>query len=199
MQIKYVGPKSLISTSGISFDKRKRDKFIYLDCVLQLMEAIDHDYEGTDPHLHTTESRQLIGEEILERVRQHCPDIETIITEAQRDAEAYMDENLTRVENSLYLNDEEVRTFINNLTLTRDYTVQRHINKSIYYYLVKKFIERLKHSRVKYISTPANKTYFHVFHTIQRSLRQEKAPVNSEVTFYKEGNGLYVKLQVMTF
>ena len=199
MQIKYVGPKTLVSTRGISFENKKRDKFIYLDSVLHLIQAIDHDYVKDEPHLYMTESRELNSDDIINRIRQYCPDVETIIEDAQQGADAYMDDNLMRAENSELLNDEEVRVLVNNLMLTRNYTVQRHINKSIYYYLVKKFIERLRHSRVKYISTPANKTYFHVFHTIQRSLRQEKAPVNSEVTFYKEGNELHVKLQVMTF
>ena len=198
MKIKYAGPKTLISTSGISFDKRKRDKFIYLDCVLQLMEAIDHDYVGTDPHPHTTESRELIGEEILERVRQHCPDIETIITQARQDAEAYMENNLTRAENSPFLNDEEVRTLINNLNIMHEYTVQRFINKYTYYYIVKKFIERLRHSKIKYISAPAYKTYFHVFHTIKRGLRQQKNAVQSELIYHVENEHLFIKLNVLS-
>ena len=197
MQIKYVGPKTLISTGGISFDKRKRDKFIYLDCVLQLIEAIDHDYVGAEPHLHTTESRQLIGDDLLERVRQYCPEVDAIITEAQNDAEAYMDDNLTRAENSAYMNDEEVRTLINNLMIMRDYTVQRYINKYTYYYVVKKFIERLRHSKIKYISAPAHKTYFHVFHTIKRGLRQQKNAVQSELTYHVENEHLFIKLNVL--
>ena len=198
MQIKYVGPKTLISTQGISFDKRKRDKFIYIDSVLQLIEAIDHDYVNTEPHVFTTESRQLIGEDIINRVKAYCPDIETIIAQAQEDAYAYVDEDMQRARSSTQLNDEEVRVLINNLTMMRDYTVQRYINKYTYYSVVKKCIECLRHSKIKYISAPAHKTYSHVFHTIKRGLRQQKNAVNSELTYHLENENLFIKLRVVS-
>lgn len=197
MQIKYVGPKTLISTQGISFDQRKRDKFIYIDSVLQLIQAIDHDYVGTEPHVYTTQSRQLIGADILNSIKEYCPDIEKIIAEAQQDAHAYLDEDLNRARSSTLLDDEEIRVLINNLTMMRDYTVQRYINKYTYYSVVKKCIERLRHSKIKYISAPAHKTYFHVFHTIKRGLRQQKNAVNSELTYHVENENLFIKLQVL--
>jgi len=199
MQIKHVGPKTLVSTRGISFEHKKKDKFIYLDSVLQLIQAIDHDYVEGKNHIYTTESRQLTGDDILNRAKEYCPGVETVITEAKQDAEAYIDDNLMRAGNLKFLNDEEIRVLINNITLTRDYTIQRHINKRIYYYLVDKFINRLKHNRIAHISAPAHKTYFHVFHTIQRSLRQQKAPVNSRVSLHTEAENLFVKLHVINF
>ncbi|MGB6020599.1 MAG: hypothetical protein WBF77_13485 [Sulfurimonadaceae bacterium] len=199
MQIRYVGPKTLISTRGISFENKKKDKFIYLESLLHLIQAIDHDYVGDKIYMYMAESRQLKSDDLINRVKQYCPDTETIITEAKKDAVAYIDDKLMRAGNSKFLNDEEIRVFINNITLMRDYTIQRHINKSIYYNLVKKFIERLRHNRIAHISAPAHKTYFHVFHTIQRSLRQQKAPVNSQVTFHKEGNNPFIKLHVINF
>ena len=199
MQIKHVGPKTLVSTRGISFDEKKKDKFIYLDSVLQLIQAIDHKYEDGEIHMYRAESSGLESGDIIKRVKQYCPDIETIIAEAKEDDHAYTDNNLARAENSDFLNDEEIRVLVNNLTLTRDGTIQRHINKNVYYYLVNKFVERLKQSRIAYISAPAHKTYFHVFQPIQRSLRQQKAPVNSEVTLYTDDNDLFVKLQVINF
>lgn len=199
MPIKHVGPKTLISTRGISFENKKKDKFIYLDSVLNLIEAIDHDYVGDEVHVYKTESRELNSDDIVNRVKQYCPDIERIITEAKQDAEAYVEENLSRAGNSTRYSEEEGRVLMNNIALTRDYTVQRHINKRIYYYLINSFIERLRHNRIAHISAPSHKTYFHVFHTIQRSLRQQKAPVNSRVSFHTEAEDLYVKLHVVNF
>ena len=80
MQIKHVGPKTLVSTQGISFENKKKDKFIYLDSVLHLIQAIDHDYAQGEIHMYSTESSQLTSDDILNRVRQYCPDIETLIT-----------------------------------------------------------------------------------------------------------------------
>jgi len=44
MELKYVGPKPIISHTGIEFDNNKEDKFAYLNIVIQLLKALDHDY-----------------------------------------------------------------------------------------------------------------------------------------------------------
>jgi len=36
MTLKYVGPKPLISHTGIEFDKNKEDKYVYLPIVAKL-------------------------------------------------------------------------------------------------------------------------------------------------------------------
>lgn len=199
MQIKHVGPKTLISTQGVSFSTKKKDKYIYLSSLLQLIEAIDHDYVEDRVHTYMLDSRELTNDEIISAIKQYCPDFETIITKAKEAAEAYIEDKLTRAANSIHHNEEEIRVLINNITLMRDYTIQRHINKCIYYDVVNTFIDLLRHTNIAYISAPAQKTFFHVLHTVQRTLRQRKTPVNSQLTFHKEGEALFIKLHVVNF
>jgi len=198
MKIKYVGPKTLISTQGISFDKRKIDKFIYIETVLELIEAMDYDYVEERPHIYTTESRELVGEDILKRVKVYCPDITSVIVQAERDADAYVEADLDRTRNTTLLNAEDLRTLINNQMIMRDYTIQRYINKYIYYHVIKECIKRLRHKKIKYISATAHKTYFHVFNTIKKGLNQQKNAVDSELTFYVQNRELFIKLQVLS-
>ncbi|MDQ7061959.1 MAG: hypothetical protein Q9M43_12925 [Sulfurimonas sp.] len=44
MRLKYVGPKPIISHTGIEFDNNKEDKFAYLNIVIQLLKALNHEY-----------------------------------------------------------------------------------------------------------------------------------------------------------
>jgi len=44
MHISYVDPKPLISHRGISFDNNKEDKYVYMSIVLNLIDALNHDY-----------------------------------------------------------------------------------------------------------------------------------------------------------
>ena len=44
MILKYVGPKPIISHTGIEFDNNKEDKYAYLNIVIQLIRALDHEY-----------------------------------------------------------------------------------------------------------------------------------------------------------
>ncbi len=198
MEIKYVGPKPLISTGGISFDTEKSDKFIYLHSLLQLMKAIDHDYSGGEPYVYQVEARMLKGSDISEMIRQCCPETAEVISEAKKEAGLYVDANLKRADGSLMLSKIESHVLATNLMLMQDYTVQRYINKRIYYHLVEKFIERLRHKKIAYISVPVHATYFHVLNTVQRGLRQLKSPINSNLSFYTEANNeSFVKLNIV--
>jgi len=42
--VKYVGPKVEISHHGVSFNKAKEDKYVYLSSALEILKDIDHDY-----------------------------------------------------------------------------------------------------------------------------------------------------------
>ncbi len=199
MKLEYVGPRPLISKRGVSFDSNKEDKYIYLVGILQLMRAIDHEYDDQKIHIYTTESRTFTSDEIIKAINQYCSDMETVMIEANHSAEAYVDEKLRRAENSVCFNSEETHVLINNITLMRYYTIQRYVNKCIYYYVVKVFVNQLKHTGITYISLPANKTFLHVFRTIQRTLQQQKSPVASKLTFYNENGNFSVKLSMGSF
>ncbi|MDA3947478.1 MAG: hypothetical protein PF439_12435 [Helicobacteraceae bacterium] len=197
MEIKYVGPKPLISTSGVSFDTEKSDKFIYFHALVQLINAIDHEYVEEQVYVYEVEGRMVKASEIAEMIRQCCPEISEVINEAKGDAGIYVDDTLNRAGRSLFLTKIDSHALASNLILMQDYTVQRYINKSIYYHLISKFIERLRHKKIAYISVPVHNTYFHVLNTVQRGLTQLKSPVTSKITFHTEGNESFVKLTIV--
>lgn len=196
MEIKYVGPRALISSGGISFDSEKKDKFIYLYSFMQLIEATDHDYVEEKIYTYKAEAEPLKSDAIINALRPYCHDIETSMAKAQQSGESYVKEALVRARESVVLNDVEKRVLTNNIDLMHDYIVQRHLNKSVYYCVAQMFIDRLKHNRIDYISAPMNLSYFHIFNTLQRSLRQQKSPVNSKLSFHVESSELFVELKM---
>ncbi len=197
MEIKYVGPKPFISTGGITFDNEKSDKFIYFHSLIQLMQAIDHDYEEGRPYVYEVEARLIRGSDMSEMIMQCCPEVAAVAKEAKVKASLYVDENRKRAENSPFLCEIETQVLVNNLNLMQNYTVQRYVNKCTYYYMVERFIERLRHNKIAYISMPVHATYFHVLNTIQRGLRQQKSPVSSNLSFHSEGRETYVRLNIV--
>lgn len=197
MQIKYVGPKPLISTGGVSFDTEKSDKFIYFHAILQLLNAIDHEYVDDQVYVYEVTGGMVKGSEIAESIRQCCPEVSAVINEAKADAGIYVDDTLKRAGHSLLLTKIDSHVLASNLILMQDYTVQRYINKQIYYFLIKKFIERLRHKKIAYIKVPLHNTYFHVLNTVQRGLTQLKSPVTSKITFHTEVKDSFVRLNIV--
>ncbi len=197
MQIKYVGPKPLISTGGVTFDTEKSDKFIYFHAILQLINAIDHEYVDDQVYVYEVEGRMVKASEIAESIRECCPQISEVIDKAKKEAGIYVDDTLNRAGHSLFLSKIDSHVLASNLILMQDYTVQRYINKQIYYFLIRKFIERLRHKKIAYISVPVHQTYFHVLNTVQRGLTQLKSPVTSNLTFYTEAQNSLVKLNIV--
>ena len=44
MQLKYVGPKPMISEHGISFKDGKEDKYVYIQNAIEILHALNHEY-----------------------------------------------------------------------------------------------------------------------------------------------------------
>ena len=46
MKIEYAGPRPIISQHGVQFKDGKEDKYVYLMISIQILQAIDKNYEG---------------------------------------------------------------------------------------------------------------------------------------------------------
>ena len=52
MKIQYTGLKPVVNAHGISFKEGKEDKFIYLPFAVDILNAINHDYEQKRVYSH---------------------------------------------------------------------------------------------------------------------------------------------------
>ncbi|MEA1956374.1 MAG: hypothetical protein U9N02_07780 [Campylobacterota bacterium] len=196
MQLKYVGPKPIISHKGIDFDKNKEDKFVYINIAVQLIKALDHDYFEDKAYTYNTDSAELNEEEIFHHLKRYCPDIESIMDKKNHDIEEETNEYLKRADANKVLNDENRQTLKSNIEIMHDYIVQRSINKSVYYASIEALANLVKEDHLDYIITPMYNKFAHVLHSVQGVLAKQKTPIDTDMEVYKEDGQLLVKLNV---
>ncbi len=197
MSLKYVGPKVRISKSGIEFDRNKEDKYVYLHDALQLLKAIDHEYVEDKIYTYTADPQQQSDDQLFALAKQFCPNIDKEVDEARQKAEAYVDELVARAKTNTLIHRDDRLILINNLNIMRHYLIQRAINKSIYYCMIRILVTKLRHSRVQYIAIePIYRKFIHVLHTVQGVLINQRAPVISDIDIFEERGKLLIKLNM---
>ena len=199
MKLEYVGPSVLVSSRGVSFDENKKDKFIYLHGAAVLLDAIDHDYVEDKVYVYTSQKRVYSGDALLKQIRHHCNDIDRVIGTAQASARAYINAMVKRAGASGMLSAGEQSVYVNNIELMRTYMLQRYINKRVYYHVVEHLAMCIQDNRIAYVSAPMNGAFFHLLNTLQRTLRQQKSPADSQITFDNRGDTLSVRLSIIRF
>jgi len=196
MKLKYVGPKPIISHTGIEFDNNKEDKFTYLNIVVQLLKALNHDYFEDKTYSYHADTSRLSNDELFRELKKFCPDIDALMEKENHDIEGEIIHNLQRAKESYTLRDEDKETLRNNIEIMHDYLVQRSINKSVYYCAINALAQLLKHDNISYIVAPMYQTFAHVLHSVQGVLLKDKISIDTDLEIYKKDGVLLVKLQV---
>ncbi len=196
MNIKFVGPKPIISQSGISFDNNKDDKFVYLNIAVQLLKAFDHDYIDNKVYTYNTQNKRLSNDEIYDGILHYCHDVRDVIEAHKKHAEAEVENDLQRARDNMLLSDDERGVLVKNITMMHDYVIQRAVNKAVYYRVVNELAAELKHDRIDYLIAPMFQNFAHIFHSVQGVFQKQKAPVDSAIDIYEEEGKLLVKLKI---
>ena len=197
MELKYVGPKPIISHTGIEFDNNKEDKFAYLNIVLQLLKALDHDYFNDKTYTYQADTHRYSNNELERELKKYCPNIENLINKENHNVEDEIKHNLIRAKESDTLDDESKTVLKNNIKIMHDYLVQRSINKSVYYCAVDALAELLKKDHIDHIIVPMFQKYAHVLHSVQGALREQEFSIDTKLDIYQENGKLLAKLQVI--
>ena len=196
MPLTYVGPRVNISQSGISFDTKKIDKYRYLQALIEITRAIDHSYEDNEIYSYDIKKEKVDKATLLKMITPYLQDLDTVVAKARKEAEKYTTLQIERVQNSHLLHPEEQEVMLKNLTLMRNYNIQRHINKTVYYLLIQNLTTYLRHNKITYISAPIHENYLHLFSTLQKALKQQRSPINSETIFHRSEDTLHLKLLI---
>ena len=197
MKLKYVGPKPLISHTGIDFDNNKEDKYVYLNIVLQLLKALDHDYFEDKTYTYHANTQRLSNNELESELKKYCKDLDTIEKEKIEEAKKDYEHQLQRAHDNTVLDNESKEILINNIKLMKDYLLQRTINKAAYYCGVDMLASILKKDKIDYIIVPMFQKFAHVLHSVQGVLRDQKFPMDTKLEIYEEDGKLLAKLQVI--
>lgn len=196
MTIKYVGPRPLISVSGIDFDHKKEDKYIYLSIVAELIQALDHEYVKDQHYVAMTGKKPLDPATILSLIRSYDSELDEAIAERNALSETEIDDELTRAHENRLINDEERHVLIKNIELMRPYRIQRSINKTVYYSGIATLAHIIKKGHIDYITAPMFPIFMHVFHSIQGVLGKFHPPLDSEIDIFEENSHLSVRLKL---
>ena len=197
MLLKYVGPKPLISHTGIEFDNNKEDKYVYLNIVLQLIKALNHDYFEDKIYTYEANTQRLSSDELENELNRYCKNLDILEKNRQEEAQNEYEHQLQRAKENTVLNDENKEVLIKNIQLMKDYIIQRSINKTAYYCAVNLLAEILKKDHIDHIIVPMFQKFAHVLHSVQGVLREQKFPMDTKLEIYEEDGKLLAKLQVI--
>lgn len=197
MELKYVGPKPIISHTGIEFDNNKEDKYIYLNIVVQLLKALDHDYFDDKTYVYGADTRRLSPSELFSELKKYCPNINSLMEKENHSVEDEIEHQIQRAHENSVLKDADKQTLENNIKIMHDYLVQRSINKTVYYCAVHALADLLKKGHIDHIIVPMYQNFFHVLHSVQGALKTQKFPVETNIDIYKENSQLLVRFQVI--
>ena len=197
MQLKYVGPKPIISHHGISFDNNKVDKFDYLNIVLQLLNALDHEYIDEKTYTYDTSIKRLDNDKLVDELYRFCPDIDTVVATRDHLIEEEIAKEIQDAKTNSVLSPIDKETLENNITIMHDYLVQRAINKSVYYYAIEQLANLVRKHHLEYIVVPMYEKFVHILHSLQGVLKKQQYPLDTKMEIYQESGALLAKLQII--
>lgn len=198
MKLKYAGPKPIISQTGIEFDNNKEDKYVYLNIVVQLLKALNHEYIENRTYTYKADTCLLSDDELYNELKKYCPNINSLMDKESHNVEDEIKHQIQRAHENCILSNDDKEVLEKNIEIMHDYLIQRSVNKSVYYCAVNTLAKLLKEDNIDYIVAPMTEPFLHVFHSLQGSLEHQKSPIDSTIDIYKENGVLLVKLQVIT-
>ncbi|MCO4845448.1 MAG: hypothetical protein KC427_05450 [Sulfurovum sp.] len=193
----YVGPRVEISNHGIVYKKSKEDKYVYLMVALEILKDIDNDYEKKPFYTHTFENRSLKEEELHTILKCYENDIEESVSKECEKYKQKIKHEIEYIQNLVHLADIDKEVWIKNIELMKNYRVQRAINKMYYMHCIQNIIQVIRHKKIKEITTPFNKNFFHVLNTIKGALITGKPSLDAKVIEeYNEDDTMVLRLSI---
>lgn len=174
MKIQYAGLKPIISEHGITFKDGKEDKYKYLKYAIDILVAINHDYENKTIYSHNLSEKRLSPPDILSILLKFHPDLEETMENEVQSYLEHLDEEENEVNNRTNLSDLEKEVFIGNLKIMRAYKIQRAKNKIFYMHCIDTIVEIILEYKIKEIDTPFSERFWHILQTIQGHLSSNK-------------------------
>ncbi len=197
MELKYAGPKPIISYTSIEFDNNKEDKYVYLNIAIQLIKSLsDENLEGNKYKYHAN-TKRLTSQELHEELKKYCTNLDELINKENHDIEDEIQHNIQRAHESKVLNETERETLEKNIEIMHDYLIQRSINKAVYYCVIEVLAETIANAHIEYIVVPMYEKFTHVLHSVQGSLLKRKKPIDTKLEIFKEDNQVFSELKIV--
>jgi hypothetical protein len=174
MKLEYAGLKPVITEHGISFKQGKEDKFCYFPFVLEVLNALDNNYEHVKTHSHQIKIENFNFSQTINKLLAINPNIQVSIDKEIENYLIHLENEENEIKNRTNLSDIEKEIYLTNLKLMRDYKIQRATNKIFYFNCIEAIIEVIKKNKIKKIDTIFNEKFWHILKTIQNKLLHYK-------------------------
>ncbi len=197
MQIKYVGPKPLISKTGISFDPEYDDRYTYLNITVQLLQALDHDYFEDKTYQYAVDNRRLRDNDILEGLQKYCGALEPIVNAAVAHEKSIIEDELKRAEENIIISDIEKEALIKNIKMMTAYRLQYATNDALYRCAIQELANHVKKDHIDYVVVPMFQRFAAVLHAVQDELQSQKFPIDTKMDIYEHHGSLMARMQVI--
>jgi len=197
MKIEYAGPRPMISQHGIQFKDGKEDKYVYLMISIQILQAIDKNYEGHKSYSYDTTSKRFSDTEIQTILNSYETSLEEDVKKEEEYYALKIEDEIKQIDERTNLTIAEKQAWINNLEIMKKYRIQRAINKIYYMHsieLIKKIILR---ENIKEIDTPFYEKYWHVLQTVQGAVEEGRYSKHTSLKIEKiDEDNLIAKLLI---
>lgn len=194
MKIKYVGPKPMISHHGISFKDGKEDKYVYLVVAVQILKAIDKDFDINKSYSYDVATKELSDDEMLQIMLKYEPKLEEDALKQRKEYSFHLDNEIEHIKDKSILDSLEKETLLNNYKIMKEYKIQRAINKIYYMHSIKEIASIIKREHIKEIDVPFYEKYWHVLETIKGELSSLKSSITSELKVINNDNEFIAKI-----
>ncbi|MEA3353406.1 MAG: hypothetical protein U9Q33_06305 [Campylobacterota bacterium] len=197
MKIKYSGPKPNINHHGVTFKDGKEDKYVYLMIALQILKAIDKDYEQNKEYNYDLGTKRLSDDEMFEIMQKYESNLEEIANKEKEAYEQHLLEEINDVNDNSTISQLEKEIWINNLNIMKEYRIQRAVNKIYYMHAISYIVDVIKREHLKEINTPFYEKYWHVLQTIQGGFSNVRTPISTNLNIVPDKHGvLTAKLNI---
>jgi LPS O-antigen subunit length determinant protein (WzzB/FepE family) len=195
-QFKYAGPKPVCSQHGIEFDHAKEDRFIYLETLVQLIEAFDKcPVEGATLHFGI-EKHAMSEEALYEKLRHYIADLDERIKKEVDEAAQIMQHEIEHVQKIPSLSKQEKDVWIRNIKQMHDYVMQRAINKAAYHAAIETLAQELLKDHIEYLVIPMEGNYQHLAKSLSYALDHLRSPVTSDYKVIITATGLALEFDI---
>jgi len=197
MKIEYAGPRPMISQHGIQFKDGKEDKYVYLMISIQILQAIDKNYEGHKSYSYDTTSKRFSDTEIQTILNSYETSLEEDVKKEEEYYALKIEDEIKQIDERTNLTIAEKQAWINNLEIMKKYRIQRAINKIYYMHSIELIKQIILRENIKEIDTPFYEKYWHVLQTVQGAVEEGRYSKHTSLKIEKiDEDNLIAKLLI---
>ena len=197
MKIEYAGPRPMISQHGVQFKDGKEDKYVYLMISIQILQAINKNYDGHRSYSYDTSTKRFTDENIHEILNSYDTTLENDVKKEEVYYSSKINDEIKNIYERDNLTESEKNAWINNLEIMKKYRIQRAVNKIYYMHSIELIKEIIMRENIKEIDTPFYEKYWHVLQTIQGAVEEGRYSKHTSLKIEKiDDDAMIAKLLI---